>query len=156
MKLFTLAPMFIAGMLSTCGYPAPSQAQTMGLHMFSVHAHKYDAIGATNWNNNNPGAYIKWDNGVVVGTYYNSIRKQSSYVGYTIPLSDNIDVVVGAVTGYYGAVPSGTYGTKKVLPMVVPSVHFPLIDNMRGRVHFIPKTGKYAAAAVHFSIEASF
>lgn len=160
MRALNLSPLFVAGLLSTCGAPAPAQAQyaptTIGMHMFSVHTHKVDVIAQKDWNNLNPGMYAKWDNGLVIGGYYNSIRRTSFYVGYAYPLTDNFDVVVGAITGYYGDVPTGTYGTRKVLPLIVPSYHFRLTDDVVGRVHFIPKTGKYAAAAFHFSIEKRF
>ena len=50
-----------------------SSAGTLGLHLGSQH------YPAKNFNNLNPGAYYISDDGWTVGTYYNSVRKQSVY-----------------------------------------------------------------------------
>lgn len=121
---------------------------TFGVHVGSYHVEKVDPVTNKGWNNTNPGAYLRWDN-VVVGTYYNSIRKQSVYAGYVYPLTDNIDVVVGAVTGYNGP----GYSAKAVMPMVVPSFHFAVAKDVEARVHFLPKAAKGGATAIHFSLE---
>jgi hypothetical protein len=47
---------------------------TVGLHLGSVHS-------ATGYNDFNPGAYIKFQNNVTVGHYYNSNYRSSNYVG---------------------------------------------------------------------------
>ena len=160
MKLLNLPVMFLTGFLATCGSPAPSQAQerplTLGVHTVSYHVNKIDPISHNKWNNANPGLYVKWDN-VVVGGYYNSIRKPSFYVAYAYPLTGNIDLTVGAITGY-GDIHVGTngyYGGYKIMPLVSPSFHFPITDKVEGRVHYTPKAGKYSTHAVHFSIEFS-
>lgn len=120
----------------------------VGIHVGSYHVEKYDPTARQPWNNHNPGLYGRW-NDIVVGTYYNSIRRQSVYVGYVYPLTSYADVVVGAVTGYNGP----GYSAKAVMPMVVLSVHFPITNGIEGRVHVIPKVAKGGATAVHFSVE---
>jgi len=120
----------------------------IGVHVGSYHLEKMDVTAGRPWNNANPGVYARWDN-VVVGTYYNSIRKQSVYAGYVYPLVDHFDVVVGAITGYNGP----GYSAKPIMPMVVPSMHFPISNGVEGRVHFLPKAAKGGANVIHFSLE---
>lgn len=162
-------------MLAGCIYAfliTPSaNADTLGVHVGSVHGTKLDTTAGKPWNNTNPGVYymtevegsdllglsIVPDGRYVIGTYYNSIRKQSVYVGYVYPVTDYLDVVVGVVTGYNGKADNGrAYSGYPVMPMLVPSVHFPLYDNVEARVHVIPKVAKGGAAAVHFSVEVRF
>lgn len=147
------------------------KADTIGVHMGSVHSNNYDPVAQKPWNNTNPGVYYVFEVGgperseglsnvpvlpagnYVVGTYYNSVRKQSVYAGLVYPLTDNIDITVGVISGYNGRGPGGEYRAKALMPMVVPSVHFPITDSVRGRVHFAPGLGRGSAHAVHFSLE---
>lgn len=143
------------------------KADTIGVHMGSVHSNNYDPVAQRPWNNANPGVYYIHEakeglsigpvslpgGSYAVGTYYNSVRKQSLYAGYVYALSDNIDITLGVISGYNGRGPGGAYRAKALMPMVVPSVHFPITDSIRGRVHVAPGLGKGSAHAVHFSIE---
>lgn len=165
MKLLNLPIMFLTGFLATCGSPAPSQAQergaptTIGVHTFSMHSSKVDIVSLEKWNNINPGIYAKWDDGLVIGGYYNSLRKPSLYVGYSVALNASFDVVVGAITGYRGGdklANGGKYPGYPIMPMLVPSFHFPIGEKIEGRVHYVPKISKFGAQAVHFSIESRF
>jgi hypothetical protein len=128
---------------------------TVGVHVGSVHFPQQD------FNNVNPGIYLAGsinnvpvlpDGRYVVGAYYNSIKRGSLYVAYVYPICDWADVTVGLITGYNreGDV------AKPVMPMVVPSVHFPIFGDFRGRVHFAPRFMKTGANAFHFSIERRF
>lgn len=143
-----------AAMLACCAQPAP--AQTVGVMIGSVHSNNYDPVAQRAWNNYNPGVYVQFDNRVVLGTYLNSIRKQTYYVGYAYPVTEHIDVVVGAISGYNGYGPGGTYRAKAVMPMVVPSVHFSLFGGVDGRVSLAVGIGKGSATAVNFAIERKF
>jgi hypothetical protein len=145
--LFIIA--IICGLL--IGANANAQSLTpdvVGVHLGSVHSNNRDEVSGKAWNNANPGVYFRWEN-VAVGTYYNSIRKDSFYVAYVYPVTDYFDVSVGLITGYNGP----GYAAKPVMPMVVPSVHFPISGNVSGRIHVAPKVSKGGATAVHFSIE---
>lgn len=131
--------------------PANAQSVTpdvVGVHLGSVHSTSRDEVAGKPWNNTNPGIYFRWDN-VAAGMYRNSIRKDSYYVAYVYPVTDYFDVTVGAITGYSGP----GYAAKPVMPMVIPSVHFPISDRLSGRIHVAPKVAKGGATAVHFSLE---
>lgn len=126
---------------------------TAGMH---VGSHHFPNEG---WNNVNPGVYLRgsinsrsdelrWlDGDYVVGAYYNSERKGSLYAGRIYPIAANLDVVVGVISGYKAA---------PILPMVVPSVHFRLLDGWNARVHYLPKIEKSGAHVVHLSLERKF
>jgi hypothetical protein len=121
----------------------------IGVHTFSVHSNHWDAVAGRDWNSSNLGMYARWDNGIVVGTYYNSIRRQSAYAGWVWPLNNYIDIVVGGITGYDRVGSS----SKPVIPMLVPTIHVPLTQSMDARVMFLPKAEKRGAAVVHFTLE---
>lgn len=140
---------FAVGFLLSKKANAELIVHTMGVHVGSQH------FPASSWNNVNPGIYFRgtinnagWASGdYVVGSYYNSERKGSAYVGYVYPVSDHFDMVVGAITGYKAA---------PVLPMVVPSVHFLLVSDVELRIHYLPKIDKGGAHVVHLSLERRF
>jgi len=75
----------------------PASAQhVLGLHTVTYHSANIDCD-----NGNNPGLYYgNTDSGLVLGTYYNSCRKQSYYVGYITPDWRGLSVVADLVTGY--------------------------------------------------------
>lgn len=67
---------------------------TVGLHLVSLHTEP-------DYNNINPGIYIRNECNIQVGYYFNSVKKDSFYVSYikehdTRPLYGGI----GLVTGY--------------------------------------------------------
>ncbi len=110
-------------------------AGTLGFHIGSWH----DRGGL---NNVNPGIYYKTDGNFVVGTYRNSFKVQSSYLGYVID-EGPFALIVGGVTGYDNAL---------ISPLVVPSVSY------RGvRVSVAPKfQGVNEITCVHLSYEFKF
>jgi len=128
---------------------ANASMDTFGVHVGSVHSNKN-----SNWNNSNPGVYAVWgvhdlstfaDGNYVAGTYYNSIRKQSFYVGRLFEWG-NVGLIAGVVTGY----------SRPALPMVVPTVRLDLTPHWKARITVVPKVDKNGAAAVHFSFEYKF
>lgn len=119
-----------------------------GVHTFSIHSERIDGHTGRPWNNVNPGAYVRWDR-VVAGTFYNSIRQQSVYVGYAYPLFDNVDIVFGAVTGYNAE----GRAAKAVMPMIIPSVHFAVTQTMSVRLNLALGAQKGAASAVNLALE---
>src|SRR5438045_253932 len=56
----------------------PAEAVTVGLHLASVHLPKRD------FNNTNPGLYVRTDGGWTAGAYRNSLNRTSAYAGYTM------------------------------------------------------------------------
>lgn len=121
---------------------------TVGVMLGSVHTERWDATANRPWNDSNPGLYAQWGR-VVAGTYYNSIRQQSVFAGYVYPVWSNLDVTVGAVTGYNG--PDRT--ARAVSPMVVPSVHWNIAGNLDARVNLAIGVGHNAATAINFCLE---
>jgi len=107
-------------------------ALLLGLHLYTQHV-------KDNFNNLNPGVYAKCDS-YVAGTYYNSIRKQTVYAGYVLPVGP-IDIMVGAATGY----------NIPVVPMFVPSIVYKGV-----RVHLIIPTKMTGGGGIHVSIEKEF
>lgn len=161
MSLYFKMFLFFAAVMFGLTVGSCAKADTIGVHVGSVHSNNYDPVAQRPWNNANPGLYyvkdIKGlsipDGAYVVGTYFNSVRKQSVYVGYVYPISANLDLTVGVISGYNGRGPGGEYRAKALMPMVVPSFHFPITDSIRGRVHVAPGLGRGSATAVHFSVE---
>lgn len=91
-------------------------------------------------NNFNPGLYFQTSGGLVFGSYYNSIYRQTTYVGFTSKIG-KVEVVTGVGTGY----------NDSVIPMILPSMKFgPL------RVMYLPKMGITGSHIMHFSIEREF
>jgi hypothetical protein len=108
----------------------------IGLHVASAH------IPQGNENNFNPGIYARMPSGLTVGTYYNSVRRQSFYAGYTYDLFGPVSVTVGGVTGY------NKFGP--VAPMVVPSLSLGAV-----RFSVIPPVAGIPSV-VHLSLEHKF
>lgn len=121
----------------------------VGLHLGSQHFAPLP--NQPEFNNRNPGLYVLFDNRVAVGTFYNSLRRQSAYVGYNVPLATygpiKFGILVGGITGYPLA---------KVAPLVLPSARFALAHNVRLRVGFLPRTKVTGAYVAHFMAEYRF
>ena len=120
-----------------------TRAQTIvGIHTVSVHTEK-------GYNNTNPGVYLSID-GYTAGTYYNSERHQTYYVGYNFAgeLGYGLDwgLTLGLATGYERS---------KVVPMLVPSVSLNLGNNFAVRLSAIPPFAKSPGVA-HLSFERKF
>ena len=104
-----------------------STALAIGMHLGSWHS-KYN----NEFNTANPGMYLQY-NSFVVGSYKNSVSKQSNYVGYVFDITEDCryEVQIGAVSGY----------TTKVLPYVAASVKFDLREveqGLQAKVTVIP------------------
>lgn len=106
----------------------------MGIHVGSSHIDP-----DRHFSNDNKGIYWKLDNKYVVGTYANSIGRQSTYVVKEFRHSKYFSVGIGAVSGY----------NNSVIPMVVPT--FSVTNNVK--VSYIPKTNLSGAHVVHVMYE---
>lgn len=112
----------------------------LGLHLATAHL---DA-GEKHLNDYNPGVYVSTADGMTVGTYRNSDRRRSNYVGRTFSSSSgNWGLTIGAVTGYQ----------HRVLPLVVPSYKARFSDTTAVRAGLLPKAGPNGVLGLHFSIE---
>ena len=115
----------------------PAEAVTVGLHLASVHLPKRD------FNNTNPGLYVRTDGGWTAGAYRNSLNRTSAYAGYTMEWG-RLAVTGGAVTGY----------AEKVQPLLVPSMKVATLGGVSARVAFIPRVEKRIESHVlHLSLE---
>ena len=121
----------------------PYAVNTVGLHIGTKH---FEGT----WNDFNPGVYAKLNNGLTFGTYCNSERKQSTYVGRTFSknLTQNLEITatVGIISGY----------NKTVLPLVLPTVAYKFHQDFAARVGFVPKVNKQGSAGLHFMLEKQF
>ena len=120
-----------------------AHAQTVGLHLFSAHEQP-------GMNNTNPGVYVRLDNGLTLGTYFNSVRKQSAYAGWTFETPEwnrlTAAITIGAVTGY----------ATKVTALAVPSAAFHT-EPVTVRVGIIPRPPvKGGSGALSLMIEHHF
>lgn len=119
---------------------------TIGIHLGSKH------WPAADWNNFNPGLYLKSPFGYTGGFYYNSQRHWSTYLGYTYEPEWSVlgwrpAVTAGVVTGYEAG----------ILPMFLPSISRPLWLGYWLRLGGIPKIHpKQDAAVLHVMIERKF
>ena len=111
-----------------------AHAQTIGLHLGSVHE-------SPGFNGFNPGAYVRLDSGVTAGSYFNSIRKQSFYAGYTMNVWGPLDVTFAGVTGYQDY-PIAT---------AIPSVSVPLWKSVSARLAYVYSPG--VSSAIHMTVE---
>ena len=115
-----------------------AQADVLGIDVASIHEHP-------GMNGVNPGLYLRKDNGLSAGVYYNSERRLSTWAGYTVhDDADRFAITLGAVTGYKEC---------PICPLVIPSVRFGLTDATSVRLSL-------AAAkrnpAIHLSLETKF
>lgn len=131
----------------------PYAINTVGLHLGTKHfsQNKVSSKHAQGtWNDFNPGMYVKLQNGITFGTYYNSERKQSAYVGRTFSknLTQNLEIAatVGIISGY----------NKSVLPLVLPTAAYKFHQDFAARVGFVPKVNKQGSAGLHFMVEKQF
>ena len=118
----------------------PVKAETIGAHMGSWHSEP-------GFNNVNPGAYYRDDSGATVGAYRNSIRRISTYAGWTWskPITQGVQasVTAGVITGYGG-----------VMPMAIPSLRVEVGEHLAVRTIVIPKINpKQGTHVVHLAVE---
>ncbi len=109
-----------------------AHADTLGFHLGSHH------FPAKDYNNVNPGVYVIKDNGLTLGTYYNSERKQSVYAGWTWDYGV-FRLQAGAITGY----------RHTIMPMLAPSVSL----GHGFRLTALPKIGTQGANVLHLTWE---
>lgn len=116
--------------------PPPANAQiTLGVHLATSHS-------APGLNDSNPGLYIQLANGFIAGSYFNSWRRQSNYVGITLPVFDGAFDVSAVVLSGYRLDP---------MPAIVPSKRVSFGNGFGARISLLLPPN--AASAVHFSVE---
>lgn len=142
-RLFSL---FLAAFLSCSAHAA-----TVGVHIGSAHY-----PGASYQNNFNPGMYVRTDDGITVGAYYNTLRRTSVYAGYTLEYGP-FGLLGGVVTGYTPKIIDGlSYGQGKALtPMVALSLRLPKLGGFTPMVMLVPPF-RASPAVLHIAFEHRF
>lgn len=117
----------------------------IGLHLYTQHIDK-------GLNNYNPGIYISEQVkpqrcNLAAGTYYNSYKKQSAWVGCTFTNDEKpgFRLTVGAVTGYKGG----------IKPLFMPQYVAEISKDYSFVASILP-SAKAGLGGVHFTIEKKF
>lgn len=142
----------------------------VGVHVGSKHMDSGSgADGSLGWNNSNPGVYARWGNGFTVGHYENSLRRPSTYAGWTFDMLDGyVGLTVGVATGYDKLVDGpGDHRAVRcaekcrwvnlknvITPLLVPSVRLPVTEKVGVRLSALLPPGQ--PMAFHLSIEGHF
>lgn len=128
-----------------------AEGATFGVHLGSSH---YPA--ASYQNNFNPGMYVRTDDGITVGTYYNTLRRPSVYAGYTLEYG-SFGLLGGVITGYSPKIINGlSYGQGKALtPMVALSLRLPNLGGFVPMVMLVPPF-QSSPAVLHIAFEQHF
>lgn len=133
-------------LMLVCSLFSPSaQAQTIGVHLVSHHFPERDYQ-----HDFNPGGYVRWDNGVTVGGYRNTLGRTSLYAGYTAEYGP-LALTAGVTSGY--KIKDG-YGVSEhtLTPMVVPSIRLFTLGGISPRLSVIPRVGTMSTV-LHLSLE---
>lgn len=123
----------------------------VGIHLQSAHLDQEPWLREGGVNDANYGAYVELDNGATLGTYRNTLSRQSVYAGYTNHFLKvegvRFSVTVGGITGY-------THQT--LTPALIPSVSAYITNGWYGRLVYVPKTEFTGAHVLHTVLEKRF
>lgn len=99
---------------------------------------------------------MRSDDGITVGTYYNTLRRTSVYAGYTYQYGP-LGLMGGLVTGYQPKLIDGvTYGQGKTLtPMLALSLSLPPLGGFKPMVMLVPPF-RSSPAVLHLAFEHRF
>lgn len=139
------------GFLLATSLSCMGHAATLGVHVGSTHY-----PGGSYQNNFNPGVYLRTDDGITVGAYYNTLRRASVYAGYTYQYGP-FGLLGGVVTGYQPKVIDGLiYGEGKTLtPMLALSLQLPDLGGFKPMVMLVPPF-QNSPAVLHLAFEHRF
>lgn len=141
-KLISAITLSVATLMSASA--SADEIVAYGIHIGSKHFPQYQ------YNNSNPGVYVRMESGMTYGTYYNSERRMSVYAGYTYQFDDTYAVTVGLVSGY-------SLGKEKtrIYPMIVPSMKLGKIGDTTFRLAIMPQASSknYGSTAIHLMAE---
>lgn len=137
----TIFSALLAASFSASAFEAPTH---IGVHIGSHHFHERSA---GQWNDSNPGLYARWDGGAVVGSFYNSERKQSFYAAMNWQTRRwhgiAIEATAGAITGYESA----------VSPLAALSLSVDVWKGITVRASYLPKATPKGSGVAHLSVE---
>jgi hypothetical protein len=142
----------IAALVCSLSCLAQDKDLVVGLHIGTYH-------DVDNYENFNPGAYVRYRNWTA-GWFYNSLSSESQYVAYSwdyrsswLPdVVDSLTLTAGLVSGYrYSIQKSG------ISVLVAPSVAFKVAEDVRLRVVVTPALDRNVqSTSFHFTLEKSF
>lgn len=119
----------------------------LAAHLGSVHTHG-------GYNNVNPGLSVRTDCGIVAGTYYNSQKRESFYLGYSYELPRTPLFATLALTTGYRSPRSGKKFAVAPLPMV--GVKLPIADHWRVVLGYVPQIRPSNTHVGHLMVEYKF
>lgn len=145
-----------------------AQAQTVGLHLGSVHVPR-----RADQQDFNPGFYFKAEDGLTAGIYRNTIGRTSVYAGYTAdagPFSLTAGLITGyqhhanCITAWIGGPPAKlgqVCGTSRgsqgaVTAFLNPSMRLPIVLGLTPRLTLVPPWCRGDVTTLHLSIERGF
>jgi hypothetical protein len=143
---------------------ASADEAAFGLHLASHHTGERPDTRQPGWstrgeeepayNNVNPGAYVRTDDGVVAGFYFNSYKRWSAYAGREWSASLHgwkASITLAFVTGY---------PKQSLMVGFMPTVTTPpLFESFRVRLGFIPGVEKGSSSTgnvFHLMVEREF
>jgi len=155
--------------------------EAIGVHLVSYHSRDRVRLGEQ-WNDTNPGLYVRLHNGLQAGIYRNSVDRDSVYLAHTLQTSNRRWALTYGVASNYekvhrlggGPAPAGLeaklvcvqhgpgrascqrIALEKVwIPLLAVSVKIPT-PWADVRLSVLPATSKVAPTTLHLSIEKSF
>lgn len=138
------ALLLCVGLVASNAYAEPPRIESIGLHLGTAH------FSGSGWENVNPGVYLRWNNGLTVGTLVNSEGGRSNYLAWSVDHAIRPRVyatlTAGVITGY-------RRGTS---PLLSPSVAVAATSKTWVRFSFLPKASDGGSAGLHLSIERRF
>ena len=128
-----------------------AHAATFGLHLGGMHF-----PSASYQNNINPGMYVRTDDGLTLGAYYNTLRRVSIYAGYTYEFGP-FGLMGGVITGYKPKMIDGvSYGQGKTLtPIAALSLRLPQLYGFAPMLMLVPPF-ESSPAVFHLAFEHRF
>ena len=109
-------------------------ACAIGIHLATYHTDR-----SQGYNEFNPGIYAECE-GPTIGTYYNSVRERSTYIGWTEHFGP-FSLTAGFVSGYH---------PRNAIPMLIPSVK---VGNVRIMIVPLVPEADHNTSAIHLAVE---
>ena len=160
----------VAALAGTILFACNVKAATIGIDTVSVHIPHESYLSGLN-----PGAYVRFENGLTGGAYRNSFDRLSLWAGYTAEAGP-FALTVGAVSGYqmetttsvvpcradqlvpghtvvctYSNTLGNTHGPIGLL--LTPSFRLPTMYGVTPRISLLPKFSAKGHTVLHLSAE---
>lgn len=131
----------VVAVLSCAPTFADDVEESIGMHLGSYHS------PAKDYNNVNPGFYVRTEDGMKGGLYHNSHKRLSIYVvrewQFELPYDWRAGLSIGGVTGY----------KLPVTPLIAPTLYTPEYNNFRLGITYFPKVEESGSHIIHLGVE---